>query len=50
MDYFAVHIPGIQKSYFIPSTNVGDTMNALRLVPTKNNQTKYVLREEDYEL
>ena len=42
VDYFAVYSPDLQKTYLIPITDVGDTMNALRLVPTKNNQAKHV--------
>ena len=50
VDYFAVYSPDLQKTYLIPSTGVGDTMNALRLVPTKNNQAKHVRWAVEYEL
>jgi len=42
--------PDLQKTYLLPITDVGDTMNALRLVPTKNNQVKHVLWAKEYEL
>ncbi len=50
VDYFAVYSPDLQKTYLIPITDVGDTMNALRLVPTKNNQAKHVRWAAEYEL
>src|SRR5258706_12423111 len=50
VEYFAVYSPDLQKTYLIPITDVGDTMNALRLVPTKNNQAKHVRWAAEYEL
>ena len=50
VDYFAVYSPDLQKTYLLPISDVVDTMNSLRLVPTKNNQAKQVRWAEEYEL
>ena len=50
VDYFAVCNPDTRKVYLLPISDVGNTENCLRLVPTSNGQEKKVKYAEDYEL
>jgi PD-(D/E)XK endonuclease len=49
-DYFAVYCEQLNKIYLIPVDQVGTTRANLRLMPTKNNQEKYVRWAKDFEL
>jgi PD-(D/E)XK endonuclease len=49
-DYFAVYNEKLNKVYLIPVDQVGITIASLRLLPSKNNQDKYMLWAKDYEL
>ncbi len=51
IDYFAVYSPDTKKVYLVPIDHVKAITSAmLRLVPTKNKQTKNVRWAKDYEL
>ncbi len=49
-DYFAVYNEKLNKVYLISVDQVGITIASLRLLPSKNNQDKYMLWAKDYEL
>jgi len=50
VDYFAVYSPDTRKVYLLPISDVGNTENCLRLVPTGNGQERKVKYAADYEL
>ena len=50
VDYFAVYSPDTGKVYLLPISDVGNTENCLRLVPTGNGQERKVKYAADYEL
>lgn len=50
VDYFAVYSPDTRKVYLLPISDVGNTENSLRLVPTGNKQEKKVKYAANYEL
>ena len=49
-DYFAIYNEKLNKVYLISVDQVGITIASLRLLPSKNNQDKYMLWAKDYEL
>ena len=49
-DYFCVYIEELNKVYLLPVDDVGTSLATLRLVPSKNNQEKFVRWAKDYEL
>jgi hypothetical protein len=49
VDYFAVYSPDTRKVYLLPISDVGNTENCLRLVPTGNGQERKVKYAADYE-
>ena len=51
VDFFAVYCPDNNKTYLVPmSDDLGTSECGLRIVPTKNNQTKGIRFARDYEL
>lgn len=50
IEYFAVYCPDLGKVYLVPIDHVGTASGILRLLPTKNNQSKNVRWARDYEL
>ena len=50
VDYFAVYSPDTRKAYLLPISEVGNTENSLRLLPTGNGQERKVKYAADYEL
>lgn len=50
IDYFGVYCPELDKAYLVPVDTIGETQGALRINPTKNNQTKNVHWCNEYEI
>ena len=48
VEYFGVYCPQINRAFLVPVDIVGKTEGKLRLVETKNNQSKNVHWAEDY--
>ena len=50
VDFFAVYSPDTKQVYFLPISDVSNTENSLRLVPTGNKQEKRIKYAADYVL
>ena len=50
VEYFGVYCPQNNRAFLVPVDIVGKTEGKLRLVETKNNQSKNVHWAEDYEI
>jgi hypothetical protein len=50
VEYFGVYCPQINSAFLVPVDIVGMTEGKLRLVETKNNQSKNVHWAKDYEI
>lgn len=46
-DHFGVYCPQMNRAFLVPMDIVGKTAGNLRLVETKNNQSKHVHWAED---
>ncbi len=50
IDYFGIYCPETDKCYLVSVNDVPDRFPTLRVVPTKNNQSRKVRWAKDYEI
>lgn len=50
VDYFGVYCFELDKCYLVPIDDVGLTQCNLRVLPSKNNQSKRIKWAKDYEI
>lgn len=50
IDYLAVFVPGLEKVYLVPESELVATQGHLRVAPTRNRQTRNIRWAAEYEL